>query len=201
MQAGELARVDYAAVVWGGADAGGEEFSEGRFGFLDVLWEDFLVDQGVILRDADLACVDEFAPEEAAGGEADVGVAGDDGGVAAAELEADGGEGFGGFLGDDGPDVGRASVEDFVPFFVKEGCGFFDGALDVFVACWVKGAFDDFLESDGDIGSTFAGLDDCCTACSNGANQWPNEELNWEVVCAFEKVSSSTELRQRRHKV
>ncbi len=40
LQAGELAGVDYAAVVGGVAGAVGEEFGEGGFGFLDVEVQD-----------------------------------------------------------------------------------------------------------------------------------------------------------------
>ncbi len=48
-----------------------------------------MVDYGVVLGEADLACVHDFAPEESTGCEADVGVFGDDGGVATSQLETD----------------------------------------------------------------------------------------------------------------
>ena len=147
-----MPRVNDAAVVWGRASTLGVEFFQLGFEHGDKGGEDFAVDERVVLAYADLARVEGFGPEETAGGELGIGILGDEGGVAAAELEGDGGECFGGLLGDDGADVGGARVEDFVPFLVKEGGGFGDGTLDDGVEFRVERFGDDFLKDGGAVG-------------------------------------------------
>ena len=62
LEACPLSVVDDAAEVGGCADAVGVEFFEGGFHLCDEAGEDFAVDEGVILGDADLTRVDRFAP-------------------------------------------------------------------------------------------------------------------------------------------
>lgn len=57
-----LAVVDYAAEVIGVAGAVGVVFFHCEFHFGDEAVEDFAVYQSVVLGDADLACVYDFAP-------------------------------------------------------------------------------------------------------------------------------------------
>lgn len=177
----ELPRVDDAAVVRGVARTLGVEFLELRFELGDEGREDFPVDQRVVLTHADLSRVEGLGPEETAGSQFGIRVFGDEGGVAAAELEGDGGECFGGLLGDDGADVGGAGVEDFVPFLVEEGGGFGDGTLDDGVVVGVEGFGDDLLEDGGAVGGAFGGLEDGGAAGADGADEGAERELDGEV--------------------
>ena len=79
---------------------------------------------------AGLTSVERFAPEETAGGDAEVGCFSHDGRVATAKFKGSRGEMLGSGFGHDFGDVDRAGEEDLVPRFRKEGCCFGDRALD-----------------------------------------------------------------------
>lgn len=122
-----------AAVIGCVPGTRGEEFGEGGFQFGEELVEDGGVDEGVVLREADLPGVNGLAPEESARGDVAVGLFGHDGWVAAAQFQCHGRECFCGLFGDDGAHVCGAGVEYLVPFLLQEESCFGDPTLHDFV--------------------------------------------------------------------
>ena len=183
----KLAGIDDATEIRRRLRAAGEELLAGRLHLGDEGIEHGLVDEDVVLADADLAGVVDLGPEQAPGREADVGVARHDGRVAAAEFEGDGREGLGGFLGDDFGHVAGPGVEDFVPFFVEQRRCLRDAAVDADVARRVEGVGHDFLDRHAGVGGVFAGFDDGGAAGSDGADQGADGELDGEVVGSWEE--------------
>lgn len=185
----ELPLVHDAAIVGRVAGAIGVELVEGILHLLDEGGHDFAVDEGAVLADADLACIERLRPQQALGGELGVGMLGDDGGVPAAQLEGQRGQRLGCLLRDDFGHVLGARVEDLVPLLVEQGGSLRDGALDDRVARGIQGLADDFGEHDGGVGRRLGRLDDGGAARGNGADEGPYRQLEREVVRPAPSVS------------
>lgn len=140
-----------------------------------------LVDQQVVLRGAELAGVQELAPEHAAGDETWVRTLGDDGWVYTTQLEHDGGQVLCSGLGDDASDGGTACEEDLVPPFREQGLCLGDTALDDCVAGGVETGLDNLLHDGGAAGGIFARLDHHCVSGGDGTNGGAESQLEGEV--------------------
>ncbi|GJC98080.1 uncharacterized protein ColKHC_06906 [Colletotrichum higginsianum] len=157
------------------------KFLEGGVEALDKVVDDGAVGQDVVLGDADLAGVETLGPHEAAGGELDVGVFGDESRVQAAELKGDGGEVLGGLFGDDLADGGAAGVHYLVPLDVEQGLGLFDGAVDDGVGLGVEGSLEDLGQDHGGGRGALGGLQDGGAAGGDGADDGDEGQLDGEV--------------------
>jgi hypothetical protein len=184
LQALELLLVDDAAVVGRVAGAVGVEVAEGVLHLLDKGGHHVAVDEGAVLADADLARVQRLGPQEAAGGEPGVGMLGDDGGVAAAQLQNQRRERLGRLLRDDAGDDLGARVEDGVPLLVEQRRGLGDGALHDGVARRVEGLGENLLQHGSGKGRRLGRLDDGGAARGDGANERTHGQLEGEVVGA-----------------
>ena len=143
------------------------------------------------MRYADLACVQGFAPKKSPGGEPDICVLGDDGWVAAAELEGNGCQSLGSFLCDDGAHTCAPCVEYLIPFLVKKFACFGDGALNDREAGGIQGTFDDFLEHDCNVRGILTWFHDCGIAGCNGADKRSQREIDGEVVGATDHSATT----------
>jgi len=85
-------------------------------------------------------------------------------------------------LRDDGADGGATGVEDFVPFLVEEGGGFWNSALDAAVARGVEAGGEDVLDGECDVRGVLGGFDNGGVTSSDGADERAEEELQGEVV-------------------
>lgn len=176
--------VDDAAQVRARLGALGERLLAGGVELLDELVHRLALHQHVVLGEADLAGAEGLAPEQPLCGQLQVRVAGDEGRVAAAELEGDGRQVLGGPLADDAGDVGAARVEDLVPLLVEQGGGLRDGAVDDAVGLRVQAALHDGLDDHGDVGGALGGLEHSGAPGGDGADQGHDGEHEGEVVGA-----------------
>lgn len=144
---------------------------------------DLGVDKDVVDADAYLARVEKLGAGDAPGGEVDVGVGGDNGRAAAAELEGDGGQ-VGGSAGvDDFADGGGAGEEDVIKLVAEEvvhllwaGGDDADGSL---VEVAGHDAGDEILGGRGQL----AGLEDGGTSGGEGGDEGLKELHEGVVPC------------------
>lgn len=149
--------------------------------FVDEGVLDVLVGEDEVGGEAGLSGVEEFAEEDATGGEGEVGVVVDDAGTFAAELEDVGGEVGGGVAGDEAADGGAAGEEDEIEALLEDVLGDFGAAAeggDVFRGEAVGNETGEEAVAGG---GEFGGFEDDGVAGGEGGDEGAEGELDGVV--------------------
>lgn len=183
LQTQEVALVDDAAQVGAGLGAVGERLLVGVLQLLDEGGDEGLVDQHIVVRQADLAGVQGLAPEQPLRRLRKVAnVLGDDGGVPAAELEDHRGQRLGRLLGDDGADLRTTREEDNVPLLLHQRVDLGDRAVDDGEGRRVETLLDHLLDHHGAGRGQLGRLEHGGAARRDGADEGGEQQLDREVV-------------------
>ncbi len=151
---------------------------EGVVEFLDEGVLDVLVGEDEVGGEAGLSGVEEFADEDAAGGDGEVGVVVDDAGALAAEFEDVGGEVGGGVVGDEAADGGAAGEEDEVEALLEEALGDFRAAAEGGDVFGGKAVGEEAGEEAVAGGGEFGGFEDDRVAGRDGGDEGAEGELD-----------------------
>lgn len=172
LDAVEVVLGDDASKVLGVLGSLWVELLHGDLHLFNELVQDILVDHGVVLRNADLTGVEEFAPEKTAGSETNIGVASDNSWVASTKLEADWSESLSSLLRNDGSDLRVSSVEDLIPLLVQKSGSLLDGTLNNLVCIVVQVLIHNLLQDSSGMWRNLRWFHDTSASSSDSSNEW-----------------------------